>query len=172
MFVESSPNCGTTFKFYLPYIQGDIQNQVYDSLHQDPMPRGSETVLLVEDETMVLDISASILGQQGYNVLKASDGSEAIQIAQKLQDGEIDLLLTDVDMPLISGWDLSIMFSKFHPDVPVVYTSGFIGDSIVNHGLTEDSHNFLKKPYSLSALAEKVRSALDNKVSSANLSRM
>jgi CheY-like chemotaxis protein len=160
IWVYSEPAHGTTFKIYLPRVEEDL-----DTLHgrdeTDFLPKGSETVLLVEDEPPVRDLALRLLNQQGYKVLEAGNGEEALRVVQEHIGEKIHLLLTDVVMPQMGGKELANQLKLLRPDVKVLYTSGYTDDAIVHHGVLEAGTHFLQKPFSPVALAQKVREVLD-----------
>jgi signal transduction histidine kinase len=160
IWVYSEPEHGTTFKIYLPRVEEEL-----DSLklrdETDSLPRGSETVLLVEDEPLVRDLAHRLLKQQGYNVLEAANGVQALRVAQEHAGETIHLLQTDVVMPQMGGKELANQLKILRPEVKVLYTSGYTDDAIVHHGVLEPGINFLQKPFSPATLAQKVREVLD-----------
>ena len=160
IWVYSEPGHGTTFKIYLPKVEEEL-----DTLHgrdeTDYSPRGSETVLLVEDEQEVRLLAHRLLSQQGYRVLEATNGVEALHVAQEHGGEKIHLLLTDVVMPQMGGKELADQLKIFRPDIKVLYTSGYTDDAIVHHGVLEPGTHFLQKPFSLKTLSHKVREVLD-----------
>ncbi|MGB7926350.1 MAG: PAS domain S-box protein [Pyrinomonadaceae bacterium] len=160
IWVYSEPEKGTTFKIYLPCIE-----ELADALpHRNPageMPQGRETVLLVEDEPLVRRLAARVLREQGYTVLEASNGEEALRVAHEHAAGEIHLLLTDVVMPRMSGREVAEHLALIRPRMLVLYTSGYTENSIVHHGVMEDGVAFLQKPFTPDDLARKVREVLD-----------
>ena len=121
---------------------------------------GSETILLVEDEEAVRLLAARTLRQSGYRVLEASNGYEALQVAEQ-HDGLLDLILTDVIMPRMSGPELVGRLAPTHPATRVLYMSGYTADAFVAHGGLQPGTLLLQKPYSPSALAHKVRAVLN-----------
>jgi response regulator RpfG family c-di-GMP phosphodiesterase len=160
IWVYSEPGHGTTFKIYLPKVEEEL-----DTLHgrdeTEFLPRGSETVLLVEDEQEVRLLAHRLLSQQGYRVLEATNGEEALYVAQEQGGEEIHLLLTDVVMPQMGGKELADQLKILRPDIKVLYTSGYTDDAIVHHGVLEPGIHFLQKPFSLKTLSHKVREVLD-----------
>jgi two-component system cell cycle sensor histidine kinase/response regulator CckA len=125
-----------------------------------PPARGSETLLLVEDETGVRELTKDILLAQGYRVLVAQDGVEALQVAQE-HEGPIHLLITDVVMPRLGGRELADQLRSSRPKMRVLYTSGYTDNALVHHGVLDEGVHFLSKPFELEALAHKVRDVLD-----------
>jgi PAS domain S-box-containing protein len=160
IWVYSEPGHGTTIKIYLPRVEEDL-----DTLHgrdkTDFLPRGRETVLLVEDEPSVRDLAHRLLKQQGYKVLEAANGEEALRVVQEHNGEEIHLLLTDVVMPQMGGKKLAEKLKTLRPDIKVLYTSGYTDDAIVHQGILEHGTYFLQKPFSLKTLSHKVREVLD-----------
>jgi CheY-like chemotaxis protein len=124
------------------------------------MPRGSETVLLVEDEDGVRALSRHVLHGSGYTVLEARDGSEAVRVAGQHR-GRIDLLMTDVIMPRMGGREAAERLVRLHPGLKVLFLSGYTDDAVVRHGILEAEVAFLQKPFSPASLAAKVREVLD-----------
>jgi len=160
IWVYSEPGHGTTFKIYLPRVEEQLDT--FHALDEtDYLPRGSETVLLVEDEQEVRLLAHRLLSQQGYRVLEAANGVEALHVAQEHGGEKIHLLLTDVVMPQMGGKELADQLNIFRPDVKVLYTSGYTDDAIVHHGVLEPGTHFLQKPFSLKTLSHKVREVLD-----------
>jgi two-component system cell cycle sensor histidine kinase/response regulator CckA len=159
--VYSEPGQGTTFKVYLPRVDAPAEKLNRENLRLD-IPRGRETILLVEDEQSVRDVALAVLTRLGYRVLHAANGGEALMHAETF-DGHIDLLMTDVVMPGMNGRELAERLLKGHPGVRVLYTSGYTEDVIVHHGVVDEDLQFIGKPYSLAALAVKVRETLDQR---------
>jgi PAS domain S-box-containing protein len=157
--VYSEAGIGTTIKIYLPRVEEEASQSVKDDRPQD-MRGGSETVLLVEDEDVVLNLCVQILERLGYKVMQARNGAEAIALARGYGD-RIDLLMTDVVMPGMSGAELATQLVLLRPEMKVLFTSGYTDDAIVRHGILEEGVSFIGKPYTPSALAKKVRGVLD-----------
>ncbi|HWN08425.1 MAG TPA: ATP-binding protein [Pyrinomonadaceae bacterium] len=159
LWVYSEVDQGTTFKIYLPCVEGPVEKVKVVAKHGELAP-GVETVLLVEDEAVVRDMAMEILVECGYSVLEAKDGAEALQLARQ-HAGEIHLMLTDVVMPRMSGRELAEQLALFRPEVKVLYMSGYTDDAIVHHGVLDEGTAFIGKPFTMEALAKKVRETLD-----------
>jgi PAS domain S-box-containing protein len=157
--VASEPGSGTSFRIYLPRSEPNGQSTPSDA-EVKVAPRGSETVLLVEDEEAVRDVNHRILVRGGYAVLEARDGKEAVRVAARHR-GSIHLLVADVVMPRMGGRQLAEYLSALHPEMKVLYVSGYPDDAVVGHGIWEGEVHFLQKPFSPSILARKVREVLD-----------
>jgi len=164
IWVDSEPGAGATFRIVLPQAPG---GRTGPPDAPSPMPRdsartpgGHETVLLVEDEDALRELNRLILLRYGYRVLHARSGPEAVALAQA-HPWTIHLLLTDVVMPSMSGRELADILQKTHPDMKVLYTSGYTADAIVRHGVSAAAVAFIQKPMSPPALARKVREVLD-----------
>jgi two-component system, cell cycle sensor histidine kinase and response regulator CckA len=157
--VSSAPGQGSTFRVYLPTADGPVQ-VVHPSRRASNALRGSETVLLVEDEDQVRAVARAILARAGYRVLEAASGAKALDTCE--QFGEtIDLLLTDVVMPNMNGRQLAEQVSKLRPKVKVVFMSGYTDDAIVHHGVLNAGMAFIQKPLTVDLLLAKVREVLD-----------
>ncbi len=157
--VDSAPGRGTTFKIHLPRIGEPAEKLARASASPD-LPRGHEVILLVEDEQSVRELATSILKRQGYKVLAAANGGEALLLAERRAE-PIHLLLTDVVMPGMNGRELSERLLAIRPDLAVLFASGYTEDTIVHHGVLAENLHFIAKPYTLQALAQKVRQVLD-----------
>jgi PAS domain S-box-containing protein len=156
--VYTEPGHGTSFKVYLPRLA--VTGAPAPAPPVRSAARGSETVMVVEDEAAVLSLSRRALEAQGYVVLAASDGAAALRILER-HGGPIDLLLTDVVMPGISGRELAEQLTARRPGVRVLYMSGYPGDAVVQQGTLAPGSAFLQKPFSPDGLARKVRDVLD-----------
>jgi PAS domain S-box-containing protein len=162
IWVYSEPGQGTTFKIYLPRdlsasttLTGSRLPAIQDR------PRGTETVLLVEDEEAVRDVAKRILHEAGYTVLTAASPDDAL-LACKTQQGKIHLLLTDVVMPQMSGRTLADRLTVARPGIKVLYMSGYADDAILHHGTLAPGTHFIGKPFSAADLAGRVREVLDS----------
>ncbi len=156
--VYSEPGRGSTFKVYLP--RTDRTAEDVPAAAKPALTRGSETVLLVEDEDQVRAVGCAILRRHGYKVLEAANGGEAFLIARDFPD-EIHLLLTDVVMPRVSGRKLAEQLAPQRPAMRVLFASGYTDDAIVRHGVLEAGVAFIQKPFKPDALVRKVREVLD-----------
>jgi len=156
IYVYSEPAHGTTFKIYLPAVKGEVER----AAEPPPARRGSETVLLVEDEEGLRELIAELLVENGYHVLAAGDPTKAIETAERYE-GVIHLLLTDVVMPQMKGRELANRVQARRPDVRVLYMSGYTEDAIVNRGVLESGISLISKPFTQEALSRKLRDLLD-----------
>jgi len=159
IWVYSEPGQGTSFKVYLPRVTEAPEPTRPGPAAAAPL-RGSETVLLVEDDEMVRTLTRRMLEARGYTVLSASRGEDALGVVER-HDGPIDLLVTDVVMPGMSGRAVAQRLLELRPGLKVLYLSGYTDDAIVRHGMLEPGIAFLQKPFSADALARKVREVLD-----------
>lgn len=158
--VYSKPGVGTAFQIYLPRHDGEMAEQ--DGPNQQPQARvrgQGELVLLVEDETAVLQMGVEALQHLGYQVLPAGTPGEALALA-KANAGRIALLITDVIMPEMNGGDLARRIESIQPDIKQLFVSGYSADFITRRGMLEQGTHFLQKPFALNTLAQKVRDAL------------
>ncbi len=158
--VDSEPGKGTTLRIYLPRVEESVENMREDDENVD-IPGGRETVLLVEDEPSVGNVIATTLRDQGYEVLEAESGEEALRTAQNRGRKKIDLLLTDVVMPRMSGDELAERLRIMFPNIRVAYFSAYLGDAIARSSRLDPYSEFLKKPFSPAVLAQKVREILN-----------
>jgi len=157
--VHSRPNRGTTFRILLPMIDEELQDcdVIEGSIDE---PSGEETVLLVEDEDAVRDLTREMLALSGYRVLEARDGIDALRVCGEAED-PIDLLLTDVIMPRMGGRELSQRIATESPETRILFMSGYTDAAIASEGVLEPNIAFLQKPFGLSVLMRKVRDVLD-----------
>jgi CheY-like chemotaxis protein len=159
--IDSEPGNGATFAVYLPRATGQsVEEWPEDGAKH--APGGSETVMIVEDEVAVLKVAGEVLRQRGYTVLEASNGHEAIWLAQEPANEKIDLLVTDVVMPLMGGTQLATRMSDLHPETSVLFTSGYPSDHLLDEGLQYQNVQFLPKPYTQDSLTSNVRQALES----------
>lgn len=157
--VYSEPGEGTTFRIYLPRMEGSVEEYRVDSAPEIPMGHG-EIVLVVEDEEAILALSRTILEHLGYTVLTASSPRQALRQAVMAHDEGIDLLITDVVMPEMNGRDLAKEFEAVYPKIKVLFVSGYTENVIAHRGVLDKGVCFLPKPFSLEDLAAKVRETL------------
>jgi two-component system cell cycle sensor histidine kinase/response regulator CckA len=162
IWVYSEPGQGTVFKIYLPSVGQERRASRSDSDADSPGARGgTETILLVEDETQIRQMAFEFLSEHGYNLLVASDGVEALEIL-KQEPAAVALILTDVVMPQMNGRELAEQVAAARPETKVLYMSGYTNDAIVRHGVLDSGTWFIQKPFSPDALARKVREVLDS----------
>jgi PAS domain S-box-containing protein len=157
----SEPGRGSSFKIYLPRHAAKTEHISAES-PVAPAFRGHETILLVEDESIVLDMAKLMLENLGYAVLTSSTPREAIRIASENSD-EINLLITDVVMPEMNGRDLAKNLTSLYPELKCLFMSGYTGNVIAHQSLLEEGVDFIQKPFSIQQLSAKVREALDSK---------
>ena len=158
--VQSAPDTGTTFKVYLPLARpSDVVAQPGSKARTDL--KGSETILIVEDNDQVRHLAVAVLQRQGYEILVAREGTEALELLET-HDGPTHLLLTDVIMPGMNGKDLYREAARKHPDLKVLYMSGYTADVIAHRGVLDEGVRFIQKPFTVNALAAKVRDVLNS----------
>jgi PAS domain S-box-containing protein len=156
--VYSEEGIGTTFKIYLPRVNAQIEIAHREDTSSE-MLRGTETILLVEDEDMVRILAREVLETCGYNIIEARNGVEALSFCS--EDVHIDLLMTDVVMPEMGGRELAEKLVDRLPDLKIVFTSGYSDDAVVRHGVIETNSNFIQKPFTPESLTRKIRELLD-----------
>ncbi len=156
--VESAPGTGSTFTVRLPRVIGAVE--VADASPEPTPRRGSETILLVEDEDVVRDLTRRVLERQGYTVLACADGMQAIAIAE-LDDRRIDLLLTDVVMPGMRGYDVAAKIAVTRPDIKILFMSGYAEEALVGRPAFAGSA-LIEKPFAVDVLARRVRESLES----------
>jgi two-component system cell cycle sensor histidine kinase/response regulator CckA len=162
IWIYSELGIGTAVKVYLPRVEAMAQAlPARDTAEHPGAPQGSETILLVEDEAAVRSVALRALQAQGYRVLEAANGAEALSIAREQANGEIQLLLTDVIMPKIDGKALADAIQALYPNIRVLFISGYTDSMIVQRGLLFPRFELLQKPFSPGQLAQKVRRILD-----------
>ena len=157
--VHSELGRGTTFNLYFPRVETALEPPPVRVIPTEAAG-GSETVLLVEDEPVLRGLAVATLREKGYRVLEAVNGEEALRMARQ-HDGKIDLLLTDVVMPVMGGKEMADALRTSHPDTKVLFTSGYTKDALGHEGVVRPGIVFLQKPYMTAALTRKVREALD-----------
>jgi CheY-like chemotaxis protein len=160
IFVYSEEGRGTTFKIYLP-----VSERPVDPPHDGDRPvseRGTETVVVVEDDPSVRELVRLMLGDCGYVVLTAADADAAVGLCAEHPDG-VDLLLTDVVMPDVGGRVLAERLTALFPALRVLFMSGYSDEAVFRHGIIRPDTAFIEKPFSQAALARKVREVLDSR---------
>ncbi len=160
--VYSEPGVGTTFKIYLPRHKNGMPLRKSEAGLAPPR-LGTETVLLVEDDDSVRRLTRTILENQGYTVLEAKNGGEALLLCEQ-HPGDIHLLISDVVMPGMSGPQLVERLLRLRPSLRFLYVSGYTDDAIVHHGMLDPETPFLQKPFSAEGLARMVREVLESRV--------
>jgi two-component system cell cycle sensor histidine kinase/response regulator CckA len=160
VWVYSEPGKGTAFKIYFPQLEGTRAAPPAKGQSEAAI-RGGETVLIAEDESSARALAARVLREQGYTVFEAPDGMEALRVARELS-GKIDLVLTDVVMPKISGTELVSQIEAMKPGVKALYLSGYTDSAVVHHGLLDSNVAFLQKPFTVENLARKVREVIES----------
>ncbi len=158
--VQSGPGSGTTFRIYFPQVEGDREMTVTVSAEQST-PSGTETILVVEDEASILSLTSDALQMLGYKTMTAQEPKMAEEISSGY-DGPIDLLLTDVVLPQMDGRSMYGRLLGSRPGMKVLFMSGHTDDFIVHHGVLDAGVQFLRKPFTVQALAKKVREVIDN----------
>jgi PAS domain S-box-containing protein len=159
IWVDSQLGCGTTMQIFLPRAEASAAESAVESIARED-PSGSETILVVEDEEAVRRLICDMLRSYGYEVIESANGNEALLVCGS-RPGQIPLMITDVIMPQMSGRELAERLHELHPEMLVLYISGYTDDAIVRHGLLLHSAGFLQKPFTRDTLALKVRSVLD-----------
>jgi len=160
IWVYSEPGKGSTFKIDFPVIEEEVDSRASLEVSSEPQ-RGSETILLVEDEEMLRRLARTILQKKGYNVMEAANGEEALYKVREYAGKNIHLLLTDVVMPGMSGRELADCLESLQPELKVLYMSGYTNEAIVHHGVLDPEIAYIQKPFSPDVLAAKVREVLD-----------
>jgi len=158
VYVYSEQELGTSFKLYLPQVLDSFMDE--EATEIKIYPKGTETILLVEDEGAILEVGKIVLTRFGYTVLTAPSPKEALDIAKRVDD-PIHLLITDVVMPEMNGKELRSHLEKIKPGIKALFMSGYTSNVIAHRGVLEENVNFLQKPFSIDALSKKVREVLD-----------
>ncbi len=159
IWVYSEPGLGTTFNIYLPRVDESLED-IRIKVTREEIPRGGETILLVEDEEDVRRLAVRILERQGYTVLEASCGMDALVLCKERKE-PLHMILTDVVMPEMSGRQLADQLIPLHPKMKVLYMSGYTDNAVIHHGILEDRVDYLQKPFTIDGLTRKVREVLD-----------
>ena len=157
--IHSEPGHGTTFKIYLPQVDEPL-DELGESPRIDGIPRGNETILIVEDDEAVRKLAVRVLEKQGYTVLEANQEYEALNFCKERKE-PVHLILTDVVMPGMNGRQLIECLKEVRQDFKVLYMSGYTDDAIVHHGVLEMGVDFIRKPFTFEGLARRVREVLN-----------
>ncbi len=159
IWVYSVQGRGTTFKIYLPRVDEPLEG-IRKEVLKEELPRGNETILIVEDEEEVRKLAGKILVRQGYRILETFNGDEALVVCERRRS-PIHLMLADIVMPGMSGSELAKRLKPLYPEIKILYMSGYTDDAIVRHGVLEKGVNYIQKPFTMEGLARKVREELD-----------
>jgi CheY-like chemotaxis protein len=159
IWVYSEPGKGTTFKIYLPRVDEPLE-ELKGEVEKEGFPQGSEAILIVEDDEDVRKFAARVLERQGYTVLVASEGSDALPLCGEYKK-PIHMVLCDVVMPGLGGRELTDHLISLHPEMKVLYMSGYTENAIVHHGILIEGMNYIQKPFAVDGLVRKVREVLD-----------
>jgi signal transduction histidine kinase len=159
--VASEIGRGSVFAIYLPRVEADLDTRA-PHVDLEEAPRGDERVLLAEDEPALRELAARMLRNQGYTVVEAANGEEALQLAQRWAGAPLDLLLTDVVMPKMSGEELAARLKALYPRCKVLFVSGYTDSATIVRGRLEEQHAVLVKPFTAATLARKVRELLND----------
>ncbi len=160
--VQSELGKGTTFDIYLPVVAGAAEATA--GSESAPGKKGTETILVVEDEPKVRGLVVDVLRESGNTVLEANNGVEGLQVVQQDPTRRIDLVVTDVIMPQMSGKELAVQLRRIRPQTRVLFTLGYTDDALAQHGVLDPDIDFLEKPFTPSRLTFKVRKALESMV--------
>lgn len=160
IWVYSEPGKGTTFKIYLPLV-GKKPSKTLKKAIKGDVPKGSETILVVEDDRAVRNLAEKILKGHGYKVLTAANGEEAVELSSNYEDF-IHLVLTDVVMPGMNSRDMMERLKSARPEIRKLYMSGYSDDTIVHHGIMDIGNAFIEKPFTSASMGRKVREVLDS----------
>jgi signal transduction histidine kinase len=159
--VDSELGKGTTFKIYFPRVEQPLEVAARP-IPTGPLPQGTETLLVVEDEPSVRRLACRVLKARGYEVLSASNGQDGLHMAREHKGAPIRLVVTDVIMPLMGGKVMAEWLTTTYPDLKILFTSGYTDDAIAQQGVLDAGVEFLPKPYTPATLARKVREVLDS----------
>jgi two-component system cell cycle sensor histidine kinase/response regulator CckA len=158
--VYSELGKGSTFKVYLPRVDQSLSPDT-KFLKAGPLPRGTETLIFVEDEPAVRHLACDVLTAHGYTVLSASNGQDALRQVKEHKGAPIRLVISDVIMPVMGGKVMAEWLKTTNPDLKILFTSGYTDDAIAHHGVLDSETEFLAKPYTLATLVRKTRELLD-----------
>jgi two-component system cell cycle sensor histidine kinase/response regulator CckA len=159
IWVDSEPGLGTTFNIYLPRVDESVED-MRKRVTREELPGGGETILVAEDEEDVRRLTVRILERQGYRVLEASCGNDALVLSMECKE-PIHMVLTDVVMPGMSGRQLADQLKHLHPKMKVLYMSGYTDNAVFHHSVLEEEVNYIQKPFTIDGLLKKMREVLD-----------
>jgi signal transduction histidine kinase len=159
--LESEVGQGTTFEVYFPRVDLPL-DKAASMVRPGPLPRGTETLLVVEDEPSVRHLACDVLEAQGYRVLRAANGQEGLRATREPKGQPIDMVITDVIMPVMGGKAMVEWLITTYPDMKILFTSGYTDDAVTGWGMLKTGVAFMPKPYSPAALVRKVREMLDS----------
>jgi two-component system, cell cycle sensor histidine kinase and response regulator CckA len=163
VWVYSEPGQGTAFKLYLPRVSHSPEAHI--PVVSRGIPRGEETVLVVEHDDLVRLLAGRLLASQGYTPIEARNGHEALALVRARRD-QVQMMLTDVVMPELGGAEFARRLAELRPDLPVLFMSGFTDDEVIRRGLLEPGAPYLQKPYDAAALGRRLREVLDARAAS------
>jgi CheY-like chemotaxis protein/two-component sensor histidine kinase len=170
--VDSEVGKGATFKIYFPRVD-KLLEVAAGPVQTGPLPRGTETLLIVEDEPSVRHLAVGVLKAQGYKVLRANNGQDALHVAREHKNGSpIRLVVSDVIMPRMGGKVMADWLKTTYPGIKILFTSGYTDDALAKQGVLEPGVAFLSKPYTPATLARKVRTMLDNETGTSILRKL
>jgi signal transduction histidine kinase len=159
--VSSQVGQGATFRVYFPQVQEAIKLSDTSFIRKQPLPRGTETLLVVEDEPAVRHLACDVLRAKGYEVLSATNGKDGLHVARQHKGAAIRLVITDVIMPQMGGRVMAEWLKSSFPGIKILYTSGYTDDAVTHHGVLDQGVAFLPKPYTPATLTRAVRELLD-----------
>ena len=159
---------GTTFRVYFPRVDEPLDSDTH-LIRAGPVPRGTETLLVVEDDSAVRHLARGVLEAQGYRVLSAVNGQDALRVVHENNGPPISLVVSDVIMPMMGGKAMAEWLKTTYPGLKILFTSGYTDDTIAHDGVLDAGIQFLAKPYTPATLARKVRGLLDNETDTAPL---
>jgi CheY-like chemotaxis protein len=160
--VESEVGKGTTFTLYFPIRRDDVEYEIAGTtLSEESLTCAAETILVVEDEAMLLELVKSLLESRGYKVLTALDGVEALELYTKKKD-EIGLVLTDLGLPRLDGWEVFQRMKELNPEVKVIFASGYIDNTLRENLLNAGAKDLVGKPYMAEEILNRVRELISS----------
>ena len=159
--VESEAGKGTTFHLYFPVKTREIRADSTSMTHRENSPAGNETILVVEDEDMLLELVKALLEEQGYHVMTARDGQEGIELYSAHHE-EIACVLTDMGLPKLGGWEMFLKMKQVNPSVKAVLASGYCDPKVRSEMIGEGAKDFISKPYVADQVLRRIREVIDN----------